>query len=177
MIFEQAEQLAKRVINTWRLTPTLREWQEVLAGLDYDGGLVTFKRLRAEVDGGLSIKRFLDAYHDRERQLFEERERRIPPSRCEECGGSGWIPATPAQAHYPPACAGTPGQDDCHCQAVVPCRCSAGRHADVIVAKIEEGRAAMRRQLGELLPEGAAANSGLLSPVRGATGRGPVGPS
>ena len=59
---DQATTLAKRIINTWRLTPPLAEWADMLVRRDADMATATFIRLRDDVDGALSIARFVKEY-------------------------------------------------------------------------------------------------------------------
>lgn len=59
---DEATTLAKRIINTWRLTPPLTEWVDMLAQRDTDTATATFIRLRDELDGALSIARFVKEY-------------------------------------------------------------------------------------------------------------------
>jgi hypothetical protein len=63
-----------------------------------------------------------------------------PPRRCELCGGDGWAPAPPRVAHNPLTCNAEPGSEACRCHAVIPCRCTGGRHTHTIVDKIEDAR-------------------------------------
>lgn len=117
---EQADALAKRIINTFRLTPALPEWREALGPLEQTTAERTFVQLRDTVDGALSIARYLA----RHAELVAETRlpaRRRPRPDCEHCGGDGWIDCTDDRRHAPHCI--TP--DDCHCHAVVPCPCVA----------------------------------------------------
>ncbi len=55
-----------------------------------------------------------------------------PPPRCELCDGTGWTDCLDDRRHRPTCL--TPA--DCTCHAVVPCRCSRGRHADNVHARV-----------------------------------------
>lgn len=127
MIPEHSEQLAKRVINTWRLTPQLREWDEALRPLGYEQAVKAFHALRASVDGSLSIARFLAEVEG------EERRRHAPPQPrpdCPDCGGEGFRDQARELAHRPELCRGdptapwAPGPAACHCTAVERCPCA-----------------------------------------------------
>lgn len=143
---DQATELGKRIINTMRPTPALVEWQDVLEHLDLDDALLTFKSMRDEVDGGLTIGRFLGAYRGRVETRRLERDRhRPPPPRCELCDGTGWVDAPPLLAHRSTTCRGEPGTDTCHCHAVTPCQCSRGNRMNSTEARIHEANIRSRQ--------------------------------
>lgn len=129
---QEADVLAKRIINTWRLTPPLGEWIDALLPFPHDAAATTFVQLRSEVEGGLGIARFEKALRARLASARREREEVHPPPRCELCEGSGAVDATPAEAHNPRTCRGVPGvsrgdgDPPCWCHAVVACACTAG---------------------------------------------------
>lgn len=89
----ESEALAKRIINVWRLTPALDEWSDALVGYEHAQAVATLRALRTEVDGALSIARFVKRY----RELGEAsapataRRRRGPSERCELCEGCGFV--------------------------------------------------------------------------------------
>jgi hypothetical protein len=82
MQIDQAHALARRVQNTWRLTPPVTEWADALTPLDHDRAVATFTRLRDEHPNGLAIAQFVRTYDasivNEERQL---------------CDGTGYVDA------------------------------------------------------------------------------------
>ena len=59
---EQADVLSKRIVNIWRQSPPLAEWQRKLVGLDYDATCLALAELRDHADGSLSIAQFHGVY-------------------------------------------------------------------------------------------------------------------
>jgi len=107
MTSEEADTLGKRIINTFRLTPALPEWRDVLATLNHAQAMHTFERCRDTIDGALSIKRFRDEY----RALHTNR---ADGPTCQHCAGTGWITAT---------------TDDAPHRYAKPCICGEGQRA------------------------------------------------
>lgn len=62
---EQSDGLARRIVNTWRSTPKLAEWAEILTPLGYAQALDTYEHLRDTLDHGLSIARYRSEYRAR----------------------------------------------------------------------------------------------------------------
>lgn len=60
---EQADALAKRIINTWRSTPPLPEWRDTLQPLEHDHATATYTHCRNTIDHSMSIARYLGEYH------------------------------------------------------------------------------------------------------------------
>ena len=145
---EQATELAKRIVNSLRPCPPLAEWVEYLEGKNSARALRVFQHLRdhGPADGTFkSIAMFAAAY---DADLAQERAERArlnePPAACEACNGTGWVEATPIEAHNPPTCNGTPGDEHgdggCWCTAVKPCRCTRGRAAQTVADQIHDER-------------------------------------
>jgi hypothetical protein len=55
MTAEEADHLAKRIINTFRQTPALTEWRQVLTRLDHHWAIVTFEHCRDTITDQLPI--------------------------------------------------------------------------------------------------------------------------
>ena len=83
---EEAATIARRIVNIWRATPSLAEWQDKLADYDYDDAAATLRLLRDEQDGSLSIARFHATHRARTTPASS-----ITPDRCELCDGTGWV--------------------------------------------------------------------------------------
>jgi hypothetical protein len=96
MQIDQAHALARRVQNTWRLTPPVTEWADALTPLDHDRAVATFTRLRDEHPNGLAIAQFVRTYDAS--IVNEERARArsaLKPARpdCQLCDGTGYVDA------------------------------------------------------------------------------------
>jgi hypothetical protein len=107
---EEADQLAKRIINTFRSTPALPEWRDTLDKLDIGQANTAFVRCRAAVDERLSIARYLAEYNSL-------RTRRPDHVECPACDDTGWITATPEDAAH---------------RYAKPCSCPEGKRAEQI---------------------------------------------
>lgn len=62
MTRDEAEQLAKRIINTWRGGPPLADWVQILEPLEHGYAGTTYVRLRAQDENPPTIARFLATY-------------------------------------------------------------------------------------------------------------------
>ena len=62
MTAQEADDLAKRIINAWRGGPPLNDWREELARLDAGMAGTAFVRLRRTIEDAPSIARFLAEY-------------------------------------------------------------------------------------------------------------------
>lgn len=88
-----ADTLAKRIINTWRGGPPLRDWTEVLTPLDAGRAGTAYARLRARNDHPPSIAQYIAEYN----QLDTARPGEHDP--CGDCNSTGWIDAP--DRHWP----------------------------------------------------------------------------
>jgi hypothetical protein len=122
---EDARPMAARITNTFRLTPPASEWaaalaDEVRAPATADAA---YRRLRSQVEGALSIARFLRECREVERELSQERH--ASAIRCATCAGEGWVACLDERRHGV-GCVQYLGLA-CHCHAVVRCPdCSSG---------------------------------------------------
>jgi hypothetical protein len=62
MTEDEADTLARRIINTFRTTPALTEWRQVLAHLDHDPACTTFGYCRDHIPEQLPIATYLARY-------------------------------------------------------------------------------------------------------------------
>lgn len=85
MTRDEADALAKRIINCWRGGPPLEEWRAELERLDAGTAGTTYARLKRSLEHAPSIARFLSEYKTIDTDDASTRER------CGECGGSGWV--------------------------------------------------------------------------------------
>lgn len=83
MTDEETDMLARRIVNIWRSTPSVREWRDRLAPLDYDACVAALAELRDRQEGSLSIAQFVKQYRPPHRSF-------AAPKRCELCDGTGW---------------------------------------------------------------------------------------
>ena len=67
---DAAEQLARRIVNTWRLTAPLSEWIDVLSRLDDVDAHAAFVRARDESEHAPSIARFMGLYRAEQRAVI-----------------------------------------------------------------------------------------------------------
>lgn len=112
---EEADELARRIVNTFRLTPPIREWSEVLAELPSDLAAATFARVREETEtGGLTIGRFLA----RSREL-RGAGRAPRSSSCRTCRGTGFVDCRDERRHGPGCSRNRTGV--CACRALDRC--------------------------------------------------------
>lgn len=87
MLTEQADALARRIVNLWRSTPKLVEWVNKLESLDHELAERTIDLLRDEHAGGsMPIAQFSQKY----RELSAPPLRVGAPGRCELCDGTGF---------------------------------------------------------------------------------------
>ena len=122
MTNDDAGALARRVANTFRLTPAFSEWVDVLGPLDREIATATFVKLRDETEsGGLSIGRFVVRYRE-----VAASGRRRTDGRCGTCMGERVVSVRPddprRHAEYPH------DRSRCRCYAVVPCPACAVGH-------------------------------------------------
>lgn len=138
---DEADQLAKRIINTWHGGPPLAEWRDTLTELDAGTAGTTYVRLRAELDHAPSIARYLSEY----RTLHTPANDPIR-HHCHHCHGTGWLTCVDDRRHgYWCRHRGTPPETegDCGCHAVTPCpSCPAGTHAEALTPRLERSNAA-----------------------------------
>lgn len=113
---EQATELGRRIINTMRPTPALIEWQEVLAPLDFDSALMTFRDLRGRVDDGLRVAAYLAAYQRTTAPAPPGGRRRPADETCEHCNGCGFEAGPPEYEQI----LGEPHEYS----TLMPCRCT-----------------------------------------------------
>lgn len=83
MTAEEADQIARRIVNIWRSTPSIREWRDRLSPLDYDACVNAIAELRDRQEGSLSIAQFVKQYRPPHQNF-------AAPKRCELCDGTGW---------------------------------------------------------------------------------------
>jgi hypothetical protein len=81
---EEADTLGKRIINTFRNTPALTEWRDVLRALDQQRAVQTFELCRNTIADNLPIARYLAEY--RARPI----DRQHRPA-CTTCDGEGYL--------------------------------------------------------------------------------------
>jgi hypothetical protein len=86
MTTTEADELAKRIINTWRGGPPLTEWRDELLPLDAGQAGTAFARLKRTLENAPSIARFLAEY--RSLQMHDASN---PDDKCPECSNSGWV--------------------------------------------------------------------------------------
>ena len=124
MTTDEANDLAKRIINTWRSGPPLDVWREELARLDAGTAGTAYAKLRRTIEHAPSIARFLAEYNS----LSTDRPDDRPP--CLLCDNSGWIQATdlvmPDERRY---------------TTVRPCQCHHGQEAERSSAWTKRGAA------------------------------------
>lgn len=87
MTSDQADQLAKRIINCWRGGPPLAEWRDLLATLDEGAAGTAFVRLRNELDNAPSIARFRQECNA---LRTHDTPTRIGEPDCGWCDDTGW---------------------------------------------------------------------------------------
>jgi len=144
MTDDEARKLATRAIDTWPSGPKAYIWINDLKPLDLGIATAAMRQLRQH---GADVRNLLAEFHT----AYRETKRRANandalavPARCQLCNGTGWVEATPAEAHLPTHCKGTPGavtgDGGCHCHAVHPCNCSNGQQARVIAELIQHER-------------------------------------
>lgn len=124
----EADELAKRIINTWHGGPPLKDWIETLDTLDAGTAGTAYIRLRAETEHAPTIARYVAVY----RGLATVHNQPTPdtPS-CVLCDGTRYVECVDDRRHAG-WCKhrGTKPNDpgDCQCHAVDPCRCQTGRN-------------------------------------------------
>lgn len=109
----EADDLGKRIINSFRGGPPLSDWREVLAPLDAGTAGTAYMRLRTSSDAP-TVKQFMDIY----RSLDTVRPMDRP--KCGDCGGCGWVQAEDRIEN-----AGT--DNERRYSQCKPCRCIEGR--------------------------------------------------
>jgi hypothetical protein len=62
MTEDEADTLARRIINTFRVTPPLPEWRQVLAGDDHHWAHLTFEHCRDTIPDQLPIATYRAQY-------------------------------------------------------------------------------------------------------------------
>lgn len=85
MTRDEADALAKRIINCWRGGPPLDEWRDELEHLDAGTAGTTYARLKRSIDHAPSIARFMAEYNSLH---TSDGGTRAP---CRYCGDSGWV--------------------------------------------------------------------------------------
>lgn len=83
-----ADELAKRIINTWRSGPALTEWRDELETLDEGRAGTAFMRLRHTSEHSPSIARFISEY--RALQTTDGSTEKVD---CADCDNTGWVSA------------------------------------------------------------------------------------
>lgn len=82
----EADQLAKRIINTFHGGPPLDDWREELARLDAGQAGTAYARLRSKLDNAPSIAKFLAEYHS-----LNTHDGSKPKHDCGWCDNTGWV--------------------------------------------------------------------------------------
>lgn len=119
----EADDLAKRIINTWRSGPPLDVWREELHRLDAGTAGTAYAKLRRTAEHAPSIAKFLAEYHALHTVDTPEPD-------CGDCDRTGWVQAEdrimPDERRY---------------SQVKPCRCAHGRKAEQSPAWTKRGAA------------------------------------
>ena len=90
MTRDDAEQLARRIVNGWRSTPPITEWREVLADRDRATTEAALDTLRDRVDTWLSCAALVAAYDAEMTRRSTAQRRRHPRPDCPYCDGTGF---------------------------------------------------------------------------------------
>lgn len=113
----EAEDLAARIVRTWRGAPPADVWVEELVRLDAGAAGTAFARLRRESTRAPSIAEFLATYRTLRTQDGGTRE----VYDCSHCDGAGWVPTADLVLEN--------GGNELRYSQVVPCTCRAGNAA------------------------------------------------
>lgn len=92
MTEQEADTIAKRIINCWRGGPSLTDWKETLQPLNHGQAGTTYARLRNEREHAPTIKAFRDTYNALDTNDTSEHQ-------CPDCADTGWIDAYYRYAH------------------------------------------------------------------------------
>lgn len=115
----EAEDLATRIVQTWRATPPADVWVEELLRLDAGACGTAFARLRREASKAPTIAEFLNVYRTINVTDGGNKQER----KCAECDNSGWV-------YAPELVLGT-GDAETRYSQVMPCKCTAGRQIEL----------------------------------------------
>jgi hypothetical protein len=83
----EAEELAKRISQTWRTGASKQIWEEALLDLDAGTAGTAYQRLRRESEHAPSIASFI-AFS---RSLHTESNETPVVPWCEQCDSTGWV--------------------------------------------------------------------------------------
>ena len=116
---DDARPIALRIVNTFRLTPPVGEWQAALADEVRSPAVAdaAYRRLRVSVEGALSIARYLRECREVERETSQQRH--ASAVRCATCSGEGWVACTDERRHGVGCTRHRTGA--CQCHALVRC--------------------------------------------------------
>lgn len=118
----EATDLAKRIINTMRPTPALREWVEILQPLDPITAAATFRYFRTATADGLAIATFRAQYDRFEVGAARTARAGEPDDNCTSCRGTGYTDG-------PPITHDNNGRAHAHPYTTVqPCTCTSRRN-------------------------------------------------
>lgn len=86
MTKDEAQDLAMRIMQTWRNGPSAIIWEEILLPLHPRQAIVAYERLRLNTDGAPSIRQYMGTYHGLTARTDDN-----GPVFCQGCDGYGWI--------------------------------------------------------------------------------------
>lgn len=121
-----ADELGHKIKHTWHGGPSADIWAEELEPLHTGQARIAYEKLRRSEESAPSIAKFHAVYNSLTIRDDKRHE-------CDICDGGGWQEVI----EHGPACNGT---DECHCSAVRPCRCTAGRERQAAFDRIQASR-------------------------------------
>lgn len=89
MTKNEANDLAVRIMQTWRNGPAIPIWEEILDPLHPRQAAVAYERLRMGADNAPSIKQFMLTYNG-----LTARDEEPGLIKCSGCSGDGFVTST-----------------------------------------------------------------------------------
>ncbi len=93
MTHDEADAIAKRIINCWRGGPPLTEWIEELQRLDAGTAGTTYARLKRTSEHAPSIAKFIAEYN-----ALDTHDASTKAAKCGWCDDTGWTETRRHQA-------------------------------------------------------------------------------